>query len=181
MLFPPVYMLALRLTLIMPGQTNARELGREIDRILYSDQIEPIQLNPKNTSAGFSKTWQTLYGLVALVVASGVGYYLLSIGFIWVQLLIFYIFVSAASFLGFRLSRWIREIETIDGQQNLVTTIRDLLYMPFVAIGRWVSEKYSKVNLVSRILDVIVELPLKTLLGWFRQWNNFLSAKKDEL
>jgi hypothetical protein len=181
LLFPPVYMFVLRLTLLMPGQTNAYELGREIDRILYSSQVDTILTNPKATSAGFSKSWQIIYGLVVLIVASAVGYYLWTIGFAWVQLLIFYMFFSAASFLGFRLSRWIREIETIDGQQNFITSVRDLLYMPFVSIGRWVNEKYSKFNLVSRVLDIIVELPLKTLLGWIRQWNNFLSAKKDEL
>ncbi|MDR3125909.1 MAG: hypothetical protein LBU20_02460 [Candidatus Nomurabacteria bacterium] len=181
LLFPPVYMFILRLTLIMPGQTNSRELSREVDRILYSDAIDTIYINPKNTSAGFGKVYQIVYGLVVLAVACGVGYYLWTIGFMWVQLLIFFVFVSAASFLGFRLSRWIREIETIDGHQSLITTVRDLLYMPFVAIGRWVNEKYARINIVSRALDVIVELPLKTLLGWIRQWNNFLSAKKDEL
>jgi hypothetical protein len=181
LLFPPIYMFILRLTLIMPGQINTRELGREIDRILYSGTIDPILINAKNTSAGFGKVWQFAYGAVVLVVASAVGYYLWTIGFMWVQLFIFYLFFSAASFLGFRLSRWIREIETIDGQQSLITTVRDLLYMPFVSIGRWINDKYSKVNIVSRVLDVIVELPLKTTLGWIRQWNNFLSAKKDEL
>jgi hypothetical protein len=181
LLFPPIYMFILRLTLIMPGQTNAHELNREIDRIIYSTQIDPIQINAKTTSAGFGKVWQIVYGAVVLVVASAVGYYLWTIGFMWVQLFIFYLFFSAASFLGFRLSRWIREIETIDGQQSLITTVRDLLYMPFVSIGRWINDKYSKINVVSRVLDVIVELPLKTILGWIRQWNSFLSAKKDEL
>jgi hypothetical protein len=181
LLFPPIYMFVLRLTLIMPGGVNALELKKEIDRILYSSDIDPIYLNPKNTSAGFGKVYQVAYTLIVLLVAGAVGYYLWTIGFQWVQLFIFYLFVSAASFLGFRLSRWIREIETIDGQQSFITTVRDLLYMPFVAIGRWVSEKYSKMNIVSRVLDVIVELPLKTILGWIRQWNSFLNAKKDEL
>jgi hypothetical protein len=181
LLFPPIYMFILRLTLIMPGQINAQELSREISRILYNDEIDPAYFRSEVTSAGFGKIYQTVYTLVILVVAIAVGYYLWTIGFMWVQLAIFYVFVSAASFLGFRLSRWIREIETIDGHQSIVTTTRDLLYMPFVAIGRWVSEKYAKINIVSRVLDVVVELPLKTLLRWIRQWNNFLSAKKDEL
>jgi hypothetical protein len=53
--------------------------------------------------------------------------------------------------------------------------------MPFVAIGQWVSEKYAKINVISRALDIAIELPLKAILQWLRRWNSFLGAKKDEL
>ena len=181
LLFPPLYMYLLRLTLIMPGEANTNELKKEIQRTLYSDEIDKIYLNPEKASASFNKVYQFAYSLIVIAVAAGAGYFLWTIGFNWVQLIVFFIFLSTASFLGFRLSRWIREIETVDSHQNTVTTLRDLIYMPFVVIGRWVSEKYSKMNIVSRILDWIVELPLKTILRWIRQWNNFMNAKKDEL
>jgi hypothetical protein len=75
----------------------------------------------------------------------------------------------------------IRDIETVDGRQSVATTIRDFLYMPFVAVGQWVNEKYAKEAIVSRALDMVVEVPLKAILRWIRQWNSFLGAKQDEL
>ena len=75
----------------------------------------------------------------------------------------------------------IREIEAIDSDQNAITTVRDFLYMPFVVVGRFMSEKYEQVNIVALSLDMLIELPLKTVLRLIRQWGAFISSKKDEL
>jgi len=117
-----------------------------------------------------------------LVVFGGISWLLVRYAnFEWIHLVIFFTFISTASFLGFRLSRQIREIEVGDEAQNSVTMLRDFVYMPFVAVGRRISEGYSKLNIVSRFLDMFVELPLKTILGFVRRWGSFLSAKKDDL
>ena len=60
-------------------------------------------------------------------------------------------------------------------------TLRDFLYMPFILLGQWVSEKYKKVNIVALALDTIIELPLKTVLRLIRQWAEFINEKKDEI
>jgi hypothetical protein len=180
LLFPPVYMVILRLTLMMPSSINNRELEMGIDRVIYGD-LQQIVTPSSKSSQSYGRGYQIFYAILVLSVAFGVGYYLWTIGFEWTHLVIFYVFFSAASFLGFRLSRMIREIETIDAGQSFVTTVRDFVYMPFVAIGRWINEKYAKVNIVSRVLDMVVELPLKAILKWLRRWNSFLGAKKDEL
>ncbi|MDR1196835.1 MAG: hypothetical protein LBL08_00985, partial [Candidatus Nomurabacteria bacterium] len=160
LIFPPVYMILLRFTLIMPGPANSRNLDMQIDRVLYTDEFQPI-FGQRKASKGYGVGFQVLYTVVVLGVALGVGYLLWTIGFAWLHLLVFYIFVSAASFLAFRLSRTISEVETIEARQSFVTTLRDFLYMPFVAIGQWVSEKYAKINVISRALDIAIELPLK--------------------
>ena len=100
--------------------------------------------------------------MVALFGLLGWGLWL--VGFSFVHLAIFFIFISTASFLGFRLSRMIREIEAVDAQQNGLTLMRDFLYLPFVVVGRWMSEKYARVNIVALILDMVIELPLKTVI-----------------
>lgn len=75
----------------------------------------------------------------------------------------------------------VRELEVVSSQQNGFTFARDLFYLPFVVIGRWLSEKYARVNLVTLILDMVIELPLKTILRLVRQWAAFINAKKDEI
>ena len=71
------------------------------------------------------------------------------------------------------------EHEVGEEAQTSVTMIRDFFYMPFVAVGRRISETYAQFNIISRFLDMFVELPLKTILGFVRRWGSFLSAKKD--
>jgi hypothetical protein len=53
--------------------------------------------------------------------------------------------------------------------------------MPFIAVGQWISYRYSQVNIVAMALDILIELPLKTILRLVRQWTQFLNDKKDEL
>jgi hypothetical protein len=179
LLLPPLYMIALRLTLLMPSAGNTHALNREITRILF----EPIPSKPfiKGRQKTFGAGWNTVYGIIIIAVFTGVAWLLMHYAhFEWIHLGIFFLFISTASFLGFRLSRAIREIEIGDEAQTSVTTLRDFLYMPFVAVGRKISEVYSNINIVSRFLDMFVELPLKTILGFVRRWSSFLSAKKDD-
>jgi hypothetical protein len=125
--------------------------------------------------------FNVIYALLIMGVFGAAAFGLVQLGFSVVHLLIFFVFLSTASFLGFRLSRQIREIEVVDGAQDGISMVRDFLYMPFVVVGRWISEKYARVNIVAMILDMVIELPLKTILHLVRQWGNFITSKKDEL
>ena len=177
LLFPPVYMLLLRGTLRLPGAANSQALSDQIDTLLYGEK----QLVAGRPVKGYGVAFNIVYALLIIGVFGGAAYGLMQLGFSIVHLLIFFVFLSTASFLGFRLSRQIREIEVVDATQDGVSMVRDFLYMPFVVVGRWMSEKYAKVNIVAMILDMVIELPLKTILHLVRQWGNFITSKKDEL
>jgi hypothetical protein len=179
LLFPPLYMILLRFTLRLPGSANTQALTDTIDDLLYGDK-HSIALSHK-ASTGFGLAFNTAYAVFFVLVFGGIALWLMTIGFSLLHLLIFFVFLSTASFLGFRLSRQIRELEVVEGQQSGITMLRDLLYIPFVVVGRWMSERYARVNLVAMILDMVIELPLKTILNLVRQWGSFITSKKDEL
>jgi len=179
LLFPPIYMVLLRFTLTLPGANNTTALTDTIDSLLYGK--EQTTRFSYGTSSGFGTAFNIAYGLLFVVIFGAASYGLMQLGFSALHLLIFFVFLSTASFLGFRLSRQIREIEAGDSQQNGVSMIRDFLYIPFVVVGRWMSEKYSRVNIVAMTLDMVIELPLKTVLHLLRQWGSFIASKKDEL
>ena len=91
------------------------------------------------------------------------------------------IFLATAAYLGFRMTHSVRELELITAKPGIVQVIRDFLYLPFIVVGRWLSEEYKKINFVALILDTAIELPLKTFLRLTRQWTSFISDKKDSL
>ena len=43
------------------------------------------------------------------------------------------------------------------------------------------SDKYAQVNIVSLVLDMLIELPLKTVLRLIRQWSAFIDDRKDNI
>lgn len=177
--FPPVYMILLRATLTTPSPANTTRLVSQADEMLYGAATRQISRVSRNT---FGAVYNIVYALIFLIVFSGVSWLLMTyFAFAVPHLIVFFIFLSGASFLGFRLSRMIREVEAVDSQQNSLTVVRDFFYMPFVVVGRWMSEKYAQVNFVSMILDMVIELPLKSVLRMIRQWSAFISNKKDQL
>lgn len=176
--FPPVYMILLRLTLALPGYANTAALVDRIDALFYG---QPAKYIARRRSGRFGIAFNIVYAAIVIAVFGLVSWWLISLGFSVLHLLIFFIFLSTASFLGFRLSRMVRDVEVVDADQNGITILRDVLYMPFVIVGRWISEKYAKVNIVATLLDLVIELPLKTVLRLIRQWGAFISSKKDEL
>lgn len=176
LLAPPLYMLFLRSTLSTPGPSNTRALVDRMERIMYG---EPARIQPRLRR--FSSGFHVAYALLFVLVFGLVTWGLVALGFTLVHLIIFFVFFSTASFLGFRLSRVIRELETVDNAQDGLSVLRDFLYLPFVVVGRKLSEGYARFNVVAIILDMLIELPLKTVLQVTRRWSAFISSKKDEL
>ncbi len=179
LLFPPVYMLLLRSTLTLPSYANTTALVDRASAMLYggSEQIVSARVRERR----YSSTFNFIYTVSALAIFSLVTWLLLQIGFSWVHIVVFFLFFSAASFLGFRLSRLVRELEVVREKQNGFTFLRDLIYLPFVVLGQWMNEKYSKINVVTTLLDMVIELPLKTVLRLVRQWNAFIDDRKDSI
>ena len=103
------------------------------------------------------------------------------LGYNFVNGLIFFVFFSAVSFLGFRLRQSAHELALIDERQGVIQTLADFLSTPFVRVGHWISDKYAKINLVTLVLDLAIEMPLKTSLRLLRQWISFMRDKQEEL
>lgn len=179
LLFPPIYMVMLRLTLTMPGYANTVALTDRVDVMLYGERISLAK--SRVSSRNYGQVFSALYIISSLAVFAAVMWLLLMLGFSLVHIGIFLVFLSAASFLGFRLSRMVRELEVVRSASNGLTFIRDFIYLPFVVVGRWMSEKYAKVNIVALILDMLIELPLKTVLRLIRQWGAFIDDRKDRI
>lgn len=177
--FPSVFIALTRLTLTTPNARNTSAIINQVTSILYADsQDTPAVKMPKESSSiGFN----TAYAFTFLLVFAGLSYILHLLHFNIVQGIIFFVFLSTASFLAFRLSRQIHELETVNANQGTISLIRDIIYMPFIYVGQQISYRYSQVNIVAMVLDILIELPLKTVLRLVRQWMQFLNAKKDEL
>ena len=180
LLFPPIYMILLRLTLVMPGRTNTTALVERIDAMFYGGNtvtLSKVDVGQKR----YSTTFSVVYSIASVIVLGLVAWALTALQFTFVHIIIFVIFISAASFLSFRLGHMVRELELVRSRSNGVTMIRDFIYLPFVVIGQWMSDKYNKVNVITIMLDVIIEMPLKTILRLLRQWNAFIDERKDNL
>ncbi|MFZ2836387.1 MAG: hypothetical protein WAZ21_03630 [Candidatus Saccharimonadales bacterium] len=179
LLAPIVYLLIQRVSIKVPGKVNTETMVVYMSDALYGDETKKI--SSKHRSTKYSVAFSIVYAAMFIFAFGLVLNRLISLEFNLVQIVLFTIFLATASFLGFRLTGIIRELELVTAKVGVVQLIRDFLYMPFIVLGRWLSEEYKKINIVALILDTVIELPLKTVLRLVRQWTTFLNDKKDEL
>ena len=180
LLIPPLYMAGLKLGLRSPSPDNARALRNYMAGVLYPSETTASPILTVSAKVASAKT-KVLYSICFFIPFAITLYVLHLLHFNAVQAIIFFVFLSTASFLGFRLSRMIREVELLNKQQGMLSIIRDFFYLPFIAVGQWLSRKYARVNIVAFTLDMAIELPLKTILRLIRQWTRFLNEKHDEI
>lgn len=180
LLFPPLYMASLRLGLRLPSIQNAQALQDYIDRTLYSDDL-PLKPSLRSITRSMSGGAKILYAFIFLVPFAITVFVLSLLHFTSVQMVIFFVFLSAASFLGFRLSQTIRELEIVTHEVGFLAAMRDFFYLPFIVVGQWLSSKYAQANIVGLFLDIIIEMPLKTVLRLIRQWLRFLNDRREQI
>ena len=178
--FPAIFIAFSRLTLTTPGRHNTEAITSIATQMLFASedpQTTPLKISRKTSSVGFTLA----YGLMFAFAFAGLTYVLYLLGFNLVQGGIFFVFLSTAAFLAFRLSEQIREIEAVSLSQGSMALLRDIIYLPFIYVGQQISFRYAKMNIVAATLDTLIEMPLKSLLRLARQWTSFLNSKKDDL
>ncbi len=181
-LFPIAYMGLISLRIAEPDRHNTEVVAGYIDRMLYAG-TEPIRyrLRRRVPSLRLRHTFNTMYALAFAISFGLLIWTLMQLGFNLANGFIFFIFLSAVSFLGFRLRQLARELAMLDMRQSLLQTLADFLSTPFIRVGYWLSDRYAKLNLMAALLDAAIELPLKTLLRLIHQWTGYLRDRQEEL
>lgn len=177
---PPVFLALSTLTVKQPSVANKRAVLDYVETMLYeTDRTIPVLR--RRRSVEHAGTFTVLYAITAFAVIGLVGWGLYLLNFNIVQGIIFFVFFSTAMFLGYRLTLQVRELELVQSDQGAAALLRDFVFTPFIFLGQKISFRFSQLNMSAQILDVLIELPLKTFLRLVRQWTTFLSSRKDEL
>ncbi len=182
-LFPPLYMATIGWGIRTPGKRNTEVIQSYLTRILYKTDDPPVQykIRRRVSSSTLTTTFDVIYAIGFLISFGVLVYILNAIGFTIVNGAIFFVFLSVVSFFGFRLLGAARELEIVDQQKSLISVALDFFYTPFIRAGNWLSDKYTRLNIVTFILDLAIELPLKTSLRVIQQWVGFIRDKQEEL
>jgi hypothetical protein len=182
LLFPPLYMAMVGLTIKVPGQRNTTKILSDLKRIIYQgDQPIKYSLRTRARSSSFRNAFNTFYFLTSIASLGILALGLRAAGFNIVSGIIFFVFLSTVSFFAYRIAYSVREYAVIDEDLGFFASLTDFLLTPFIRTGQWLAEKYSRINIFTTILDIIIETPFKTLLRLIEQWNAFLREKRDDV
>jgi hypothetical protein len=180
--FPPLFLALIGLTISIPYKKNIKDYQAAIRALASGADHQSLHLRLKQLTRS---SWQILYdGLYAIlfigvygVIAVGLS----AINFHWLSITLFLFFLSLVTFFGIRIRMSTRDIVASDRRSGLVGTMFDILSLPVVRAGAWLSTKISSINVFIYFFDFIIEAPLKVAIQFVESWLVFIRDKKEEI
>lgn len=182
--FPPLLLALLGLSIRPAGKKNEIGVIEKVEALVYRGDDRNALVKPRKPitrSAFFSTVFRLLYGLVFIIVFAGIISALSLIDFTPISTFIFILFLTIVSFFGIRVRMLSRELVVVDQRESILTVIFDFVTLPILQVGRWISLRVPRINVLIFVLDVIIEAPFKAFLEATEGFFGFLREKREEI
>jgi len=182
--FPALLLFIIVLFTQVPNEANTKKIISGIEEILYEEKknLSPTIIKPPAKRGAFMNT---MFGLIyTITFFSSFGFViwgLQAINFNWVSIIICLFFLAFVSFFGIRIRKSISELRVSEPNENIFSFLVDFFYMPIVATGKFLSEKFSRVNVFVFIMDFIMEAPFKAFVEIAEEWTKYVKERRDEI
>ncbi len=166
-LFPPFLMFLISLMIRVPSKKNTQKILEEVIKIVYSQkpQMAIIRIKkPVRYGSLLDITFKILYFILFLLSFSLIIYILNKLDFNILSGFIFILFLCLISFFGTTLRQTAKEYLVLTPRDSFITLLLDLISLPILAMGKFISEKLSKLNFFIFIFDFILKRHSKPLL-----------------
>lgn len=181
-LFPPILMFFAGASVQNPPGKNRDIVLQAIDNLIVFEKIDskPFYIGKRKKSAS-EVFFNFLYILFNIGIIIGVIYLLRRINFNFVSIGLFFTFISAVSFFSFRIRNIAHELVMQVLRENLLVSVIEFVFVPFILIGKFLSAVITKQNPFTITLDFLIEAPLKTIIKISNSWFRFIKQKKDDI
>jgi hypothetical protein len=165
---PPIY------------SNNTSNIVLGVEEIVEGRNIRPIYIKRPVKNLFLQTIFDFIY-LALFVISFGFILWILNkLHFNIVSIVLFLFFLTLVSYFGFRIhhnaKKWRLETEN----ENFLSLLWIFFTVPIVRTGRWLSRKFSKVNIFVFFMDFILETPFKLILGTFNSFISFLKNQRED-
>ncbi|MBI2616897.1 hypothetical protein HYW55_02050 [Candidatus Gottesmanbacteria bacterium] len=187
-IFPPVLMGVIILSVRIPGDENTKKIFQLIKGIIANDPSDAetrptLILNQRiRVKSPLFTTLFTLIYLFTYLVSFGTIIYVLTLlKFSVVSQGIFIFFVTLVTFFAFRVVSITKEYLVIENE-SAFTPVIDFFSIPVMRVGQILSDEVlTKFNILIFFFDFIIEMPLKAIVEVIDEWARFVRLKKEEI
>ncbi len=180
-LFHPLLLLVMTNTIRPLGKDNTERIITGVQEVATDDPLPMIRVKTASTYNTLQLIYLCLYLALFAVSFGAIIALLHHIGFNIVSIGLFVLFVTLVSYFGLRIRHHAREWSVSTPRKNAWVLLWDLFTFPIVQMGKWLSQKFSTINIFVWILDFIIETPFKLLLQVLDSFFAFLKEKHDEI
>ncbi len=180
--FHPMFLAFIGLTVMIPTKQNKNDYQAAIRALALGTDHQVLHLRVKNeTRSSWQSVYDFLYTILFIGVYAAIAVGLYNIGFHWLSIVLFLFFLSLVTFFGIRIRSSTRDIVASDRRSGIVGTVIDMLLLPIVRAGSWLSSRISSINVFIYFFDFILEAPLKVAIEFIESWLSFVREKKEEI
>ena len=157
-------------------------IAKGVEEIVYRESERPIIVVKMDETKTFSEKILNLFFLLTFIISFGMVIWILNVlSFNLLGILIFLFLFSVVSFFSALVRQPVRDLIITKGREGTIGMVVDTLSIPFVRMGKWMSVKFSRVNVFVFIFDVIIEAPFKIVVRFIQEWAGFIRRKKEEM
>lgn len=180
----PTFLMAfLVITIRPPKRENLTQVIIESMKIVYKkDKTDIYQLKiRKKRGAIFNFLTILFYFLSFCFTVSLIVWGLSKVNFPALSYLIFVIFISLIAFAGAKIRERAKELHVIEIKEGVISFALDLFAVPIIHLGRWLSIRWKKYNVISVFFSALVDMPFLLFVEFLEQWRYFLREKKEKI
>lgn len=182
-IFPPLLMLLVVITIKVPSKKNTELIVAGIKEMIYDKYTTAPYVIKGILSKGslFFKAFRFFYIVLFFISFGLIIFALKKINFNVVSISLFLFFLSVVSYFGIRIRQNAKELVVTQRKEGLISFVTDLFSIPILQMGQWLSTKLSNINIFVFILDFIIEAPFKTFVEIFEGWIYFIREEREKI
>ena len=182
--FPAILLFVIVFFSKTPSRNNTEKVVEGINEIVFDEKMrkDPYRLRrPAKRSVFMNSVFGMIYAVTFFLSFGFIIWGLGEMGFNFVSITIFLFFLALVSFFSIRIRKSIKELIVVEPKENILTLFGDFFYTPVIAAGKWLSEKFSRINVFVFILDFIIEAPFKIFVELAEEWTKYVRERRDEI
>jgi len=182
--FPPLLLFLIVLFTRVPGDANTQKIREGIESIVFKEKEkkEPIKLKKPIKRGKITHSILGGFYFATFIITFGLTvWFLEKIHFNFVSIIIFLFFLTLVSFFSIRIRKGPKEMFVTEQKENFFSFVMDFFYVPIVEVGKWLNEKFSRLNVFVFLLDFIIEAPFKMFVEITEEWTRYVKERKEDI
>jgi len=180
---PPFLMFLLVSTIRPPKRENLEQVIMEVMKITYQTERKDIYVIKPKIKRGLAlRAALFIFYSLSFLISFGIIFLVLEkLEFGIFSISIFFLFVCLISFAGIKIRERSKELQVIEEKEGFFSFILDLFSLPFIRMGKWLSEEWAKHNALVILFNSLIDMPFQVFVEFLEQWRYFLKEKKEEI
>lgn len=182
-IFHPILLGIVALTVHIPEKKNTALILEAARGLLGMGPDFSVVFHRRRTWTGGAAgaVFQILYGAFTLVTIGVIVIALNRFSFNPVSIAFFLFFLCLVMYFGFKIRLSKRELVIVEQSNGIIGILGDILFLPIIRAGRWISLRAPRINIFLFFFDFIIEAPFKAAIRLIESWLAFLREKKEEI